>query len=66
MVEGALVGEFETLTRTTTKLRASSVGTGARAGNRTSQLSLLLSDLIACMLGVRRDEGPAQASPAGV
>ena len=33
MVEGALVGEFETLTRTTTKLRASSDGT--RAGNRT-------------------------------
>lgn len=35
MVEGALVGEFETLTRTTTKLRASSDGTGTRAGNRT-------------------------------
>jgi hypothetical protein len=35
MVESALVGEFETLIRTTTKLRASSDGTGTRSGNST-------------------------------
>ncbi len=62
MVEGALLGKFETITRTTTKLRVSD-GTGTKSGNRTY-------DYLFCFrfgaFGLLRDERPAHAPKAGL